>query len=77
MYLIYFFNGTADIIVKTPFGDAEPFTISNPVKQGGIVLGPMLSNCSVDGISDNGQNYQYGEVKIFPLEFVDDIAEYQ
>ena len=26
-------------------------------------------------ISDNAQNYQYGEVKISRLEFVDDIAD--
>ena len=55
----YFLNRTADIIVETPFGDAEPFTISNLVKQG-IVLEPMLSNCLMGGISDNGQNYRYG-----------------
>ena len=35
----------------------------------------MLNNCSLGKISDNGQNYQYGEVKISLLEFVDDIAD--
>ena len=33
------------------------------------------NNCSLSEISDNGQSYQYGEVKISPLEFVDDIAD--
>ena len=67
-------NRNADIIVKTPFGDTEAFTVPNLVKQG-TVLAPILSNCSMGEISDNGQNYQFGDVKIFLLEFVDDIAD--
>ena len=35
----------------------------------------MLNNCSLGEISDNDQNYECGEVKISPLEFVDDIAD--
>ena len=31
--------------------------------------------CSLGEISDSGQSCQCGEVKIFPLEFVDDIAD--
>ena len=67
LYLIYLLNRNADIIVKTPFGDTEAFRIPNLVKQG-TALGPILNNCSLGEISDNGQNYQYGEVKISPLE---------
>ena len=33
-----------------------------------------MNNCSLGEISDNGQNYQYGEVRISPAEFVDDVA---
>ena len=33
LYLIYLLNRNADIIAKTPFGDAEAFTIPNLVKQ--------------------------------------------
>ena len=35
------------ITVRTPFGNTEPFQISNIVKQG-TVLGPVLNNCSLD-----------------------------
>ena len=65
-------NKNADIIVRTPFGDTEVIPIL--VKQG-TVLGPVLNDCSLGEISDNGQNYWYGEVKISPLQFVDDIAD--
>ena len=34
LYLTYLLNRNADIIVKTPFGDTETFTIPNLVKQG-------------------------------------------
>ena len=74
-YLVpHLLNRNADIIVKTPSGDTEAFMIPNLVKQG-TVLGPILNKCSLGEISGNGQNYQYGEVKISPLEFVDDIAD--
>ena len=74
LYLIYLLNRNADTIVKTPFGDTGTFTIPKLVKQG-TILGQIVNNCSLGEISDNGQNYQYGEVKIFPLESVDDIAD--
>ena len=34
LYLIYLLNRNADIIVKTPFGDTEAFTIPNLVNNG-------------------------------------------
>ena len=74
LYLIYLLNRNADIIVKTPFGDTEACTIPNLFKQG-TVLGPILNNCSLGEISDNGQNCQDGEVKVSPLEFVDNIVD--
>ena len=74
LYLIYLLNRNADVIVETPFGDTEAFTIPNLVKQW-TVLGPILNNFSLGEISDSGQNYQSGEVKMSPPEFVDDIAD--
>ena len=54
--------------------DTRPFTIPNLVKHG-TALGPILNNCSLGDISDKSQYDQYGEVKISPPEFVDDIAD--
>ena len=46
LYLIYLLNRKADIIVRTPFGNTQPFEICNLIKQG-TVLGPILNNCSL------------------------------
>ena len=64
----------ASITVKTPLGNASPFVIKNFVKQG-TVLGPILNNCSLDRICKEGNGYQFGQVNIKPLEFVDDLAD--
>ena len=77
-YLIYLLNKKASITVKTPLGNAlkikNPFVIKNFVKQG-TVLGTILDNCSLDRICKEGNGYQFGQVNIKPLEFVDDLAD--
>ena len=72
--LIYLLNKKASITVKTPLGSGSPFVIKNLVKQG-TVLGPILNNCSLDRICKEGNGYQFGQVNIKPLEFVDDLAD--
>ena len=71
--LIYFLNTKAQIVVKTPFGQCEPFICSNVVRQG-TVLGPVL-NCSIEKFSEESYSYFYGKTEIKSLEFVDDIAD--
>ena len=61
-------------MVRTPFGDTDPFVVNNLVRQG-TVLGPILNNCSLDQICKEGKSYQNGNIEIKPLEFVDDIAD--
>ena len=67
-------NKKVSITVKTPLGIAFPFVIKNFVKHG-IVLGLILNNCSLDRICKEGNDYQFGQVNIKPLEFVDDLAD--
>ena len=74
MSLIYFLNTKAQIVVKTPFGQCEPFICSNGFKQG-TVLGPVLNNCSIDKFSKESYPYFYGKTEIKSLEFVHDIAD--
>ena len=56
--LIYFFNTKAQIVMKTPFGQCEPFICPNVVRQG-TVLGPVLNNCSLDKFSKESYPYYY------------------
>ena len=74
LYLIYLLNRKPNIIVRTPFGNTQSFEIFNLVKQG-TVLGPILNNCSLDGICSEGHGHNMGTVEIKTLEFVDDIAD--
>ena len=74
LYLIYLLNKKASITVKTPLGNASPFVIKIFVKHR-TVLGPILNNCSLDRICKEGNSYQFGQVKIKPLEFVADLAD--
>ena len=67
-------NTKAQIVVKTPFGQCEPFICSNVVRQG-TVLGPVLNNCSIDKFSNESYPYFYGKTEIKSLEFVDDITD--
>ena len=61
-------------MVRTPFGDTDPFVVNNLVWQG-TVLGPILNNCSLDQICKESKSYQNGNIQLKPLEFVDDIAD--
>ena len=72
--LIYKMNHKTEIVVKTPFGDCNPIFVENIVRQG-IVLGPVLNNCSLDKVCHESESYQSGDVNIKSLEFVDDIAD--
>ena len=72
--LIYRLNQRAEIVVRTTFGDTDQFVVNNLVRQG-TVLGPILSNCSLDQICKEGKSYQNGNIQLKPLEFVDDIAD--
>ena len=74
LYLIYLLNKKASITVKTPLGNASQFVIKNFVKQG-TVLGLILNNCPLDRICKDGNGYQFGQVNIKPLEFVDHLAD--
>ena len=63
------------MVIRTPFGDNDPFLIDNLVKEGSV-LGPFLNNCSLDKLVCNqGAFYQNGVAGIKQLEFVDDIAD--
>ena len=44
------------------------------VKQG-TVPGPVLNNCSLGDVCDESRGYQFGNIEIKSLEFVDDIAD--
>ena len=72
--LVYKMNQSAEIVVRTPFGDTDSFQVANLVKQG-TVMGPVLNNCSLDQVCKEGNSYQYGTVEIKTLEFVDDMAD--
>ena len=77
-YLIYLLNKNANIIVRTPFGQAEEFKVKDLVKQG-TCLGPTLCGISTgqyctEKYSTNSGIY-IGSVKINPFTFVDDIAD--
>ena len=74
LYLIYMMNRRANIVIRTPFGNTESFTIDSLVKQD-TSLGPILNNCSLDEVCVHCDSYQYGAVEIKTLEFVDDIAD--
>ena len=39
------------------------------------MLAPILNNCSLDRICKKENGYQFGQVSIKPLEFVDDLAD--
>ena len=72
--LIYYLNEKANVVVKTPFGDTDPISFMNIVKQG-TVLGPVLNNVSLDRVCKESYSHHLGSVEIRSLEFVDDIAD--
>ena len=72
--LIYRLNQRAEIVVRTRFGDTDPFVVNDLVWQG-TVLGPILNNCSLAQMCKAGKSYQNGNIQIKPPEFVDDIVD--
>ena len=71
--LIYYLNEKANVVAKTPFGDTDPLSFMNIVKQR-TVLGPVLNNVSLDRVCKESYSHHLGSVEIRSLEFVDDIA---
>ena len=67
-------NRRANIVIRTFFGNTRPFTTNSLVKQD-TLLGPILSNCSLDEMCAHSNSYQYSNVEIKALEFVNDIAD--
>ena len=69
-------NKTAEIVVKTPVGNTEEFTVHHIVKQG-TVLGPLLCSTSTaeccDEHTQGGVNI--GSTQIRSLAYVDDILD--
>ena len=47
--LIYYLDEKKSFVVKTPFGETDPLSFMNIVKQG-TVLGPVLNNVSLDRV---------------------------
>ena len=56
-------NQKANIIVKTPFGDTDPFISTDIVKQGTSV-GSILNNCSLSDIWAEGRNFTFSSVEV-------------
>ena len=74
--LIEELNKTADIVVKTPVGNTEEFTINNIVKQG-TVMGPLLCSAS---IAECCEEHTQGGASVWScvvrsLAYVDDILD--
>ena len=64
----------AHITINTPLSRTDPFVLENLVNQG-IILGPVLNNCSLDRITKEGSGYQMGLASTKSSEHVDDIAD--
>ena len=72
--LIYYLNKKANVVVKTPFGEIDPLSFMNIVKQG-TVLGPALNNVSLNRVCKESYSHHLGSVEIRSMEFVDDITD--
>ena len=64
--LIYRLNQKAEIVVRTPIGETDPFVVNDLVRQG-TVLGPILNNCSFDQICKENISYQNRNIQLKPL----------
>ena len=67
-------NKKANDVVKTPFGEIDPLSFMNIVKQG-TVLGPVLNNASLNRVCKESYSHHLGSVEIRSMEFVDDITD--
>ena len=74
--LIKELNKTADIVVKTPVGNTEEFTVNNIVKQG-TVLGPLLCSASTAECCEEHTEggVSIGSSAVRSLAYVDDILD--
>ena len=74
--LIKELNKTADIVVKTPVGNTDEFTVRNIVKQG-TVLGPLLCSASTAECCEEHTEggVSVGSCAIRSLAYVDDILD--
>ena len=76
--LLYYANKSAQIVIKTPNGNTERFSIYNTVMQGTVWAG-LMCTCTMDKLgkiaySDSNILYKYrNEVMVPPLQMVDDI----
>ena len=73
--ILHQMNETCEIIVKTPVGKTDEFTVNNIVQQGSV-SGTALCVASIGEITqeDLGGGCQIGSTNIKALSFVDDIA---
>ena len=65
-------NETSEIVVRSPCGKTNPFTVERIVKQG-TVTGPQLCKVSTAEYGHNTPGFQLGAVNVKPPIFVDDI----
>ena len=70
--LILSMNETSEIIVQSPCGKGDPFSVKRIVKQG-TVTGPQLCKVSTAEYGSNTPGFQVGAVNVKPPIFVDDI----
>ena len=69
-------NEKANIVVKTPVGDTDPFTMTDIVRQGSV-YGPQICIASMDKINSIGRDAgtHYGpDLLIRAVVFVDDVS---
>ena len=69
-------NEKAEIVVKTPVGNTEPFVLSDIVRQGSV-YGPQICIASMDKINRIGKDartYYSPEVPLESVVFVDDVT---
>ena len=69
-------NENSKIVVKTPVGNTEQFTVKNIVKQG-TVLGPLLCSASTAECCEEHTTggVRIGSISIKSLAYVDDIID--
>ena len=72
--MIYLLNKTANIVVKTPVGDTNVFTVTEIVKQG-TIWGPEMCCIETDSINRIGENCKttIEEIEYGVLGYVDDV----
>ena len=74
-YMIKKLNEKANIIVRTPVGNTEPFQLEDIVRQGSV-YGPPICTSSMDKVNKMGKNIEtpYGpNLSIRAVAFVDDV----